>query len=88
MITQYDYDNNFVEKKCSICGYKYKEYYRSTRDTWEKREEDKRLGFGEEDFICGETEFIFQEEQDYAPPRLCKKIIYACPKCGALQIEV
>jgi hypothetical protein len=86
MKTNFNYENSTEVSECSICGYKHKKYYR--KHTYEEQQNDISSGFGDEEFLTGETEFLYSEKVDYAPDRLVKKIIYACPKCGVLQIEV
>lgn len=84
MIVKYDHDCKFVHYECSNCGYKYKEYYNS----FTPYTETDKTTYGDEPFIKGESDFIYQEEAYYAPNRLVKKTIYACPHCGVLQIDV
>ena len=86
MKTEFDYKNSTEVSECSVCGYKYKKYYREC--THQEKENDIQNGFGREDFKVGETEFLYLEKVDYAPDRLHGVPVYACPKCGVLQIEV
>ena len=86
MKTKFDYTDSSEVRECSVCGYKYKEYYR--KYTYEEQRNDIQNGFGEDDFLTGETEFLYTEKIDYAPDRLHKVPVYACPKCGVLQIGV
>lgn len=67
---------------CSFCGYKYKEkfYGHPSRYTIDE-------GFGKEPFKGGINHFIYKEEQDYGPGKTVTATVYACPRCGILQIE-
>lgn len=67
---------------CSFCGYKYKEkfYNHPTRYTVDD-------GFGQEPFMAGVIKFIYEEERGYASSNTVQETVYACPKCGVLQIE-
>ena len=78
MKSNYNHEDEYVEYECGCCKYSYKEYWKTTSNYGERKEP----------FISGETEFLCTEKIDYYPDRLIKKTIYACPKCGVLQIEV
>ena len=67
---------------CSFCGYKYKEKYHNhpTRYTIDE-------GFGKVKFKTCINQFIYMEERDYDPDTTVKETVYACPRCGILQIE-
>lgn len=67
---------------CSFCEYKYKEKYRNHPNRYTIDE-----GFGKEPFKAGVYQFIYMEERDYGPDATRQSTVYACPKCGILQIE-
>lgn len=75
MKIKYAEDYSYELMTCSCCNYSVKKY----RGT---------VGYGNEPMIEGTAEFLYEEQVDYAPNRLVKKTVYACPKCGCLQIDV
>lgn len=84
MIVKYDHDCKFILYECTVCKYTHKEYYNSNT----LYTEFDKMAYGKDPFIKGETEFLYQEKMDYGPSRLTKQTVYACPRCGVLQIDV
>lgn len=71
-----------IIRTCSFCGYKHKEKYHNHPDPYTTDD-----GFGKEQFKEGVNQFIYTEERDYGPDATVKETVYACPRCGILQIE-
>ncbi len=69
-------------RTCSFCGYKHKEKYYNHPNPYTIDE-----GFGKKPFKVGENKFVYKEERDYSPNRTVTESVYACPRCGILQIE-
>ena len=80
-----NYTETYEEHICGVCGYKHMIKYSNHPDRY-----SVDPGYGKKPFKEGETQFIFNTgngEEDYRPNVLVKKNIYACPKCGTLQIN-
>lgn len=78
MKSNYNYDEGVNEYVCPVCGYKYVE---------ETRYNGKILE-GDEEFIEMEDfKFHSTDNSDYYP-RTRHHTIYACPKCGVLQLDI
>lgn len=69
-------------RTCSFCGYKHKEKYHNHPSRYTIDD-----GFGKEPFKEGINQFIYMEERDYGPDKTVTDTVYACPRCGILQIE-
>ncbi len=75
----YDWDEHTKTCVCQACGYKHTEETRGYGRTIE----------GDDDFIEMEGfELHSTDNSDGWHPYHCTHTIYACPKCGVLQIQV
>ena len=77
MKVDYNYEEQIRTCICSVCGYNYTEEMEVYGRTLE----------GKEPFIEMEEIFHSTDESGYYS-RPCKHSIYACPKCGVLQLDV
>jgi predicted RNA-binding Zn-ribbon protein involved in translation (DUF1610 family) len=76
----YDYDENTKTCTCQACGYKHIE---NLNTSWHETIE------GDEEFIEMEgLELHSTNRSSGWYPSHHTHVIYACPKCGTLQIEV
>ena len=82
MVTDWS-DNTCLVRTCSVCGYKHKQKY--THNHPDPYTIDP--GFGKEPFKAGVNKFIYMQEQSYGPDCTIQETVYACPRCGVLQIE-
>ena len=76
MKKEYDWDNNTTTMSCH-CGYRYTERGSRYPDVIE----------GDESFI-EMSEMLHSEDDASWHTNIISHKIYACPKCGTLQIEV
>lgn len=74
MKTTYDWDERTETHICQACGYKHTKKTSYVGTTIE----------GDDEFI--EMEDILHSRKSYSS--VCSHRVYACPKCGVLQIEV
>ena len=77
-----NFDNKETIMSCSMCGYMHKIKHYDHPTLYEIDP-----GFGKEPFMKSENQFIYQNEYGFGPSKLIKKDVYACPKCGAIQVE-
>ena len=74
----YNYDNDTKTCTCQACGYRYVEDLNCSYKTIE----------GDDDFIKMEDIKLHSTDRSHYYPTHNTHTIYACPKCGVLQIEV
>ena len=76
MITYWDNDDHCNVEKCCCCGHVYRDYYVPDKtDT-------------SEPFIEMKEVVVYERQYAYSGSRAVTLKQYACPKCGALQIDV
>ena len=81
MIVNYDWETQTREYKCECCGYIYKV------DESKELKYDKVI-VGDEEFIeLGQTDIVKGKNSFYGS-RIEKTTLYACPKCGCVQIII
>lgn len=76
MEREYDAERHASIYTCSHCHYKYADV------DWEQRKSDE----GNEPFI--EMREMMHHSDVFGRGQYVSHIVYACPKCGILQIEV
>lgn len=74
----YNWNDDHAEYKCPVCGYEYHEYTGSSQ---------QKTTAGSDPFIELHTKATYTTGSYYTR-RLEETTIYACPKCGTLQIQV
>lgn len=74
--------DDHYEQRCCNCDYTYNDYYSDIDDAHQNRNKKPFMKF---------TNVLFHENTNdtmYRPPSIDKHPVYACPKCGTLQIDV
>lgn len=74
----YDWNEDTITCTCPVCGYKHTKEMNYTQKTIE----------GDETFIKMENIELNSTDRSYYYPSHNTHTIYACPKCGVLQIEI
>ncbi len=69
---------------CAACGYTHKTYFREATD---EELYDDAFHFSKDDFVKLSIESYMEETREYEPNIIKKVTIYACPRCGMLQME-
>ena len=82
MKIDYNWEEKYTTYTCTVCGYKHMEKHYGHPDPY-----TTEPGYGKVPFAKGLNKFFYEEEQDYGPNCTIEATVYACPKCGALQIE-
>ena len=74
----YNWNDDHAEYKCPVCNYEYHEYPGSGQ---------RQTTAGSDPFIELHTKATYTTGSYYTR-RLEETTVYACPKCGTLQIQV
>ena len=82
MKIEYNWEEKYTTYTCAVCGYKHMEKHYDHPDPY-----TIDPGFGKKPFKQGLNKFIYMQEQSYGPDCTIQETVYACPKCGVLQIE-
>jgi predicted RNA-binding Zn-ribbon protein involved in translation (DUF1610 family) len=78
MKSDYNYDENTKTYTCPVCGYK----------RIEEMKYDGKILEGDEPFIEMENFALHSTSRDGYYPTPHTHTVYACPKCGILQLNI
>lgn len=81
---QTSYNRSSCLETCRACGYQHKTYY---REPTSEELEDDMFRYGQDPFVKLSIESYMEETREYEPNIIKRVTIYACPRCGTLQMD-